>query len=398
MDELIIKSNKLVAGQSLDFKRSLFDTIDWTNRLIGIMGARGTGKTTMLLQRLKALGLSGGQAVYLSLDDIYFTRNSLTDVVNTFAAKGGIFLFLDEVHKYPDWHREIKNLYDFNRELNIVFTGSSIIDMFQLPIDLSRRAIVYELSGLSFREFLRYDQGMDFPAIPLVELLEGHERLALEISQQIKPLQYFGTYLRNGYYPFYKENIGTYTARLEQVVRLVIEYDLAFVERIDHQNIRKILELLAVLAEHVPFTPNISDLSRKLSMGRNTLVQYFHYLDKARLINTLYAAGKGYGKLEKPGKVLLENPNLFEALAVGHQEKGSVRESFFAGQLRNAGHHLSLHGQGDFTVDRKFVFEVGGKKKGFKQIAGIPDSFVAADELESGVGNKIPLWLFGFLY
>ena len=398
MDELIVKSNKVVVGQSLDFKRTLYTTIDWTNRLVGITGARGTGKTTLLLQRLKELGMSGTQAVYMSLDDIYFTRNSLTDVANSFAARGGKYLFLDEVHKYPDWHREIKNLYDFNRELSIVFTGSSIIDMLRLPVDLSRRVILYELTGLSFREFIRYDQGIDIPVIPLAELLATHEQKALAIGQQIKPLQYFDTYLKSGYYPFYKENRGTYTARLEQVVRLVIEYDLAFIEHIDHQNVRKILELMAVLAEHVPFTPNISDLSRKLSMGRNTLVQYFHYLDKARLINTLYAAGKGYGKLEKPGKVLLENPNLFEALAIGRQDKGSIRESFFVGQLRNAGHHLSLHAQGDFQVDRQFVFEIGGKKKGFNQIAGIPDSFVVADELEAGVGQRIPLWLFGFLY
>lgn len=398
MEELIGKSNRIVGRQSLTFKRALYDAIDWSNRLIGIMGARGTGKTTLLLQRLKSLGLSGTEAVYLSLDDIYFTRNSLTDVAEDFMARGGKFLFLDEVHKYPEWHREIKNLYDFNHELNIVFTGSSIIDMLQLPVDLSRRVIVYSLTGLSFREFLHYDQGIVLPAIPLADVLTKHERIALDISQQLKPLQYLGPYLHHGYYPFYKENVGTYTTRLQQVIRLIIEYDLAFVERIDHQNVRKILELMAVLAEHVPFTPNVSDLAKKLSMGRNTVVLYFHYLDKARLINTLYAAGKGYGKLEKPGKVLLENPNLFEALAVSQPEKGSVRESFFVGQLRNAGHHLSLHNRGDFTVDNHVVFEVGGKNKSFKQIAGIPDSFVVADDLETGVGNKIPLWLFGMLY
>ena len=398
MDELIAKSGKIVAAQSLSFKRALYNRIDWTNRLIGIMGPRGTGKTTLLLQRLKELGLGGSTAIYLSLDDIYFTRHGLTEVIDTFIAKGGKYLFLDEVHKYPEWHREVKNIYDFNRDLTIVFTGSSIIDMLRLPVDLSRRAIIYHLTGLSFREFLQYDQGIDLPPLPLTELLEHHEQRALDIALRIKPLQHFDNYLRYGYYPFFKENINSYSVRLEQVIRLVIEHDLASVERIDHANIRKILELMVVLAEHVPFTPNIADLSRKLSVGRNSLVEYFHYLDKARLINNLYAAGKGYGKLEKPGKVLLENANLFEALAILRPERGSVRESFFAGQLINAGHHLSLHEKGDFEVDRRFVFEIGGKKKGFKQIAGVPDSFIAADELEIGVGNKIPLWLFGLLY
>ncbi|SEM43681.1 hypothetical protein SAMN05216436_104202 [bacterium A37T11] len=398
MEELILKSNKLVAEQSLDFKRTLYEEIDWSNRLIGLMGPRGAGKTTILLQRIKEMGLSGSEALYVSLDDIYFTRNSLIDVAETFRINGGRYLFLDEVHKYPDWHREIKNIYDFKREITLFFTGSSIIDMLKLPVDLSRRAIIYHLSGLSFREFLQYAKGIRYEIIALGDLLKNHEKLVQTVIKDITPLKYFNEYLAYGYYPFFKENINTYPSRLEQVVKLVIEYDLAFVEHIDYQNIRKILELMAILAENVPFTPNISDLSKKLSMGRNTLIEYLHYLDKARLINNLYQSGKGYGKLEKPGKVLLENANLFEALAMVNPDKGSIRESFFAGQLINAGHHLSLPIKGDFEVDKQFIFEVGGRQKGYKQIAGIPNSFVAADELEAGVGNKIPLWLFGFLY
>lgn len=398
MEELLIKSNRAISGQELDFKRTLYTDIDWTNRLIGIMGSRGTGKTTIMLQRLKEMALPGWEAVYLSLDDIYFTRNSLSEIAETFRVNGGKYLFLDEVHKYPEWHREIKNIYDFNRELFIVFTGSSIIDMLRLPVDLSRRAIVYNLPGLSFREFLQYDQGIRFSKVKLEDLTVHHEELASAICRDITPLKHFNDYLQYGYYPFYKENKRSYATRLEQVVRLVIEFDLAFVEHIDYQNIRKILELMAILAEHVPFTPNISDLSKKLSMGRNTLIQYLHYLDKARLINNLYVSGKGFGKLEKPGKILLENPNLFEALSVIRPDKGSVRESFFAGQLINTGHQLSLPEKGDFEVDKQFIFEVGGRQKGYKQIAGIENSFIAADELETGVRNKIPLWLFGFLY
>jgi len=398
MDELIIKSSKITAVQALGFKRTLYEAIDWNDRLIGIMGARGTGKTTLMLQRLKTLGLSGAEAIYLSLDDIYFTRHNLTELVETFTSKGGKYLFLDEVHKYPEWHREIKNIYDFNREVNIIFTGSSIIDMLRLPVDLSRRAVVYQLTGLSFREFLHYDQGVEFRKLSLTDVLENHERVAIDIVHQVKPLQHFSRYLSYGYYPFYKENTNTYHTRLEEVIKLIIEYDLAFMEHIDYQNIRKILQLMAILAEHVPFTPNITDLGKKLAMGRNTVIQYFHYLEKARLINNLYAGGKGYGKLEKPGKVLLENPNLFEALAISHPDRGSVRESFFVSQFLDGGHHISLHEKGDFEIDGKFVFEVGGKNKGFKQIAGLANSFIAADDLEVGTGHKIPLWLFGFLY
>lgn len=398
MEELIIKSNKIVASQKMGFKRTVYEDIDWKNRLIGIMGSRGTGKTTILLQRIKEMGLSGNEAVYLSLDDIYFTRHSLTDIAETFRMNGGKYLFLDEVHKYPEWHREIKNIYDFNPELFLVFTGSSIIDMLRLPVDLSRRAIIYSLSGLSFREFLQYDQGISYDRIRLEDMVSQHEKLALAITQDIRPLKHFNDYLSYGYYPFFKESKLSYTKRLEQVVRLVIEYDLAFMEHIDYQNIRKILELMAILAEHVPFTPNIAELSKKLAMGRNTLVQYLHYLDKSRLINNCYPSGKGFGKLAKPGKVLLENPNLFEALAISHPDKGSVRESFFAGQLINAGHHVSLPAKGDFEADGHFIFEVGGRQKGYRQIAGIERSFIAADELEVGVRNKIPLWLFGFLY
>lgn len=398
MEELFLKSNRIISAQALNFQRSLYGKIDWANRLIGILGARGTGKTTLLLQRLKTIGVSGGSVLYVSLDDVYFTRHSLVAVAEEFRASGGKYLFMDEVHKYPDWHREIKNIYDFNPELSIVFTGSSIIDMLGLPVDLSRRAMMYDLPGLSFREFLHYDTGFYHSNISFEELVTDHEQIAADILTAILPLASFPDYLAHGYYPFFKENIASYSSRLEQVVRLVIEYDLAFVEQVDHQNIRKILTLLGILAEHVPFTPNIADLSRKLGMARNTVVQYLNYLDKARLINNFFVSGKGLGKLEKPGKILLENPNLFEALALFHAEKGSIRESFFAGQLRNAGHHISLPTKGDFLIDEKYTVEVGGKRKGFGQISGVPDSFIAADEVEIGVKNKIPLWLFGFLY
>lgn len=398
MEELLLKSAALINVQATVFKRSLFSKIGWEDRLIGILGARGTGKTTLQLQRLKELVADGNQAVYLSLDDVAFTRQRLHEVVEALRLQGIKFFFLDEVHKYADWAREIKNLYDFYRDIFIVFTGSSIINMLQLPVDLSRRAMVYELPGLSFREFLEYEYGFSFPPYSFGDVLEKHQTLAASVTARLQPTAHFNAYLSYGYYPFYKESKASYSTRLLQVIRLIIDYDLAFLENIDQQNVRKVFQLLGILAENVPFTPNVNDLGRKLGMGRNTVVQYLYYLDKARLINSFYASGKGLGKLEKPGKIVLENTNLFEALSVGRPDSGSLRESFFACQLRNAGHKLELPAQGDFMVDGRYTFEVGGRQKGFGQIAGIPDSFVAASDLEIGVGNKIPLWLFGFLY
>lgn len=398
MEELRIKSAALVNSQAMNFKRTLYHKIDWTNRLIGILGSRGTGKTTLQLQKLKEITSKGEDAIYLSLDDISFTKTRLNQIVEALRLEGVKYFFLDEVHKYPDWAREIKNIYDFYHDISIVFTGSSIINMLQLPVDLSRRALIHELPGLSFREFLEYDQNIVFNTCTLEQIIEDHQSLASKVLEKVQPVMLFNAYLSNGYYPFYKENRASYPTRLLQVIRLVIDYDLAFIENIDHQNIRKVFQLLGILSEHVPFTPNINDLSKKLAMGRNTLVQYLHYLEKARLINNIYASGKGFGKLEKPGKILLENTNLFEALSVINPDKGSVRESFFANQLKNSGYNIELPAKGDFLINHQYTFEVGGRQKGYEQIAGIPDSYIASADIELGVKNKIPLWLFGFLY
>ena len=301
------------------------------------------------------------------------------------------------MHKYEGWARELKNLYDFYKDLQLVFTGSSIVEMLSLEVDLSRRAHVYHLPGLSFREFLLFEYGIHHDPIPLERLFDEHVVLATALNR-VKPVKLFEEYTAYGYYPFYKEDIKGYTNQLANVVNLTVAYDLAFIEDVDKQQIRKINQLLASLATQVPFKPNVSELAKTIGMGRVTLIQYLHYLEKARLVQQVYLEGKGLGPMEKPGKLLLDNPNLFHAISTQPKNEGSVRESFFVNQLRNAGHRVDLAKKGDFVLDGRYTIEVGGAKKSFSQLAGLDNAYVAADDIEVGNGNRVPLWLFGFLY
>lgn len=397
MDKLKEKSAILVGQQTLEFERYLLREINWKNRLVCILGARGTGKTTILLQRLKMMAYPPNESLYISLDDIYFSTHSLVETAEAFRQQGGKYLFIDEVHKYPGWAREIKNLYDFYKDLNIVLTGSSIIEMLGLEVDLSRRARVYELNGLSFREFLAYNQIVSHPVVKLDDVLKHHVEIASDLNR-IKPIKAFKEYVTFGYYPFFKEDPESYFIQLSQVVNLVIGYDLAFIQNIDKHQIRKIYQLLGMLAAQVPFKPNITNLANTLEMSRATLIQCLHYLEKAELIQQVYLVGKGMGALEKPSKLLLDNPNLFDALSSTPANEGSRRECFFVNQLRNTGHQVSLAKAGDFVVDQQYIFEVGGAKKKFDQIAGLSNGYIAADDIEIGSGNRVPLWLLGLLY
>lgn len=398
MENLFIKSDYVINNTPTSFLRKLYGKIDWNDRLIGVLGARGTGKTTLLLQRAKLQDSFSKEGVYITLDDIYFSNNQLYDFVVSFRQKGGRYLFLDEVHKYPTWAREIKNIYDTFKDISIVFTGSSLIDIYQEEADLSRRAIFYELGGLSFREYLYFQNVAEFEPISLDKLITDHKAIALSISQNIRPLQFFEAYLKQGYYPFFNENTNTYLIRLQQIVRFIIETELSFIKQVDAQSARKVIQLLAILASNVPFKPNISKLSEKTGISRTSLLQYLHYLERARLMNSLSAAGKSISILQKPDKIYLENPNLQYALAPSNVDKGSLRETFFLNQLRNAGYLVSLPVKGDFLVEEKWTIEVGGRTKDATQVNTEPDAFLALDDIESGTGNKIPLWLFGFLY
>ena len=398
MQELLSKSAVLVRNLKETFVRSLTERVDWSDRLIGIIGARGTGKTTLLLQRLKQESVRSGEAVYITLDDLYFTEYSLLSFAEAFRAQGGRYLFIDEVHKYPTWAREIKNIYDTYRDLKIVFTGSSITDILRQDVDLSRRAIQYELPGLSFREYLVIERVVTLPVLPLTDILKHHAELALDWTAQFKPLQHFTDYLTHGYYPFYSEGRQTYHLRIEQVVKLIIESDLRYIDGFDAANSRKLFKLLYILATNVPFKPNISSLSEKIGVHRNTLVQYIGHLEKARLINTLGAVGKSISTLQKPDKIFLENPNLQFALAPTRVNRGTLRETFLMNQLMHGQHRVSLPAAGDFYIDEEWIVEVGGKDKSASKIQGMKKAFIAADDLEIGVDRKIPLWMFGFLY
>lgn len=398
MERLRTKSAFIINEVPVAHLRGLHQKIDWKDRLIGIRGARGTGKTTLLLQRLKTQYPGSSEVLYASLDELYFTTHTIVDLAENFRQLGGKYIFLDEVHKYPGWAREIKNIYDTYKDISIVFTGSSVIDIYNQEADLSRRAVFYELSGLSFREYLHFTNTLYPEEYTLDKILQDHISVSLKLTQQFRPLKHFQEYLDHGYYPFFLENKDTYFIRLEQVIRLIVESELRFIDGFDVGNTRKILQLLTVLAENVPFKPNISKLSEKTGISRATLVEYIHYLAKARIINILTSEGRSISTLQKPEKIYLENTNLHKAIAAENVDKGSLRESFFLNQLLNAGHDISLSSKADFFVDNKFTFEVGGKDKSSRQIDGILNAYIVKDDIEIGVDNKIPLWLFGMLY
>lgn len=397
MDNLLEQSEYLVAITSLDFKRYLFDEIKWKNRLIGIKGARGTGKTTLALQWLKTQNLPVHQAAYFSLDDLYFTHHSLKDTVTTFHRKGGKVLVLDEVHKYPNWSKELKNIYDVYKDMKIVFTGSSIIDISKQEGDLSRRAVMYSLSGMSYREYLNLKYNGSLPVFPLKALLKDASALKRALPLDFRPLAHFEEYLKIGYYPFVMEDDETVHHKLRQMIRTIVEYDMAELKDFDIRNAKKILQLFYLIAQQVPFKPNLSALADKSGIHRNTLNSYLHYLEQAKLIALLYPAGVSTAILQKPEKIYLNNTNIMHALAERGVEMGSVRETFFYSQISTIS-ELSMPLKGDFLVNNEWTFEIGGKSKKRKQIAGLEHAWIVKDNVEFAAGQEIPLWMFGFVY
>jgi hypothetical protein len=397
MEELFNISHQLILNTELRFFRSLYQKIDWKSRLIGIKGARGTGKTTMLLQYLKQLDLPSSQKIYISLDDIYFLNHSLVDIGKEFYLQGGKILALDEVHKYPNWSKEIKNLYDRYSDLKIIFTGSSIVDITKNEGDLSRRAIMYELKGLSFREYLSLVENLHFNSLSLEEILSKDFDYQQRFPTDFKPYQYFGDYLKKGYYPFFLESEETYYQRLKQLVRLIVEMDMAEIKGLDIRQSKKILQLLYIISQQVPFSPNLSDLSRKTTIHRNSLNDYLYYLEEARLLHLLQPKNYSVASLQKPEKIYLNNTNLLYALSEENPNSGTIREVFFYNQLSGL-HNISQSKEADFLVDNKYTFEVGGKNKTTSQIQGVENSWLVKDDIVHPVGRAIPLWLFGFLY
>lgn len=397
METLFEKSFQKIERVQTGFIRSLMDDIKWTSRLIGICGARGVGKTTLLLQRMKLSFPKTDKALYVSLDDLWFSQHSLSELIDGFVKHGGKYLFLDEVHKYANWSRELKNANDDFPELHIVFTGSSLLEIINARADLSRRTVTYEMQGLSFREYLSMHLNETFPIYELKDILENQRDISNGILKTIKPLRYFQSYLKRGYYPFSFEMEEVYHAQLEEVINMILEIELPLLRGVDIAYISRVKKLLMIIAESVPFTPNVQKMSEQVGINRTTLLSYLHYLQETHLTKHLYRAGGGMSRLQKPDKIFLENTNLAYVLAKGRANTGNLRETFFFNQLGYR-HTMEYPIQGDFTVDKEYSFEIGGKGKDNRQIYSLPNSFIAADDIEYGVGNKIPLWMFGFLY
>jgi predicted AAA+ superfamily ATPase len=397
MEELLLKSNRKIEQTTLDFSRYLFGKIDFGNRLIAIKGARGSGKTTLLLQYGKRLKESKAHVLYISMDDLYFMSHNLLELANQFSTYGGTHLLIDEVHKYPNWSREIKLIYDDLPDLKLIFTSSSILEIYKGESDLSRRVVNYNLKELSFREFVALKTSIHLPTLTLDEIFYKHEEACYDFLKVIRPIPLFNEYLKLGAYPYFTENQDLYHEKLRQTIELILEVDLSIIENMDYQQIYKFKKLLYIISKSVPFTPNISKLSEQIGVSRPTLLLGLNMLEKAGLILQLSKVDKGIGILTKPDKIFLSNPNIAYALAPENTEIGNSRETFIASQLTgNVTFHLSE--KTDFILEKKYALEIGGKNKGFTQLVGQENAFVVKDGIEIGTNHIIPLWLFGFLY
>lgn len=397
MEKIIEKSHGRLSLVDTTFVRSLADRIDWSSRLIGIRGARGVGKTTLLLQYMKQKHGFANNALYCSLDDIWFAEHRLSDLVDIFVKRGGRYLFLDEVHTYPPWLREIKNFYDNYPNLHIVFTGSSLLNILNARSDLSRRADMYMMQGLSFREYLAMFHNIVMPAYSLSDILSNHIDISLSTLEICKPLQFFSDYLKYGYYPFSLDNLSRYYFRLEEVVNMILEIELPLLRGVDRAYVHKLKQLLQIVSRSAPFVPNISKLAERIGVARATLITYLNYLEEVRLLNLIYKDAGGVAKLQKPDKLFLENSNLAYMLGAEQIDKGGVRETFFINQLSYL-HSVNYSAVADFFVDGKFTFEVEGRKKTKRQIGGVENSYIVSDDIEFGTENRIPLWIFGLMY
>ena len=398
---LLDASERLISKVSIDFRRYLVPRIDWTDDLICIKGPKGTGKTTLMLQHIReTFGEAPERAVYLALDHLWFASHDVLETVEWFVSHGYEYLFIDEVHHYKNWSRLIKTISDFYPQLKIVYSGSSILKLGVGTADLSRRQAVYLLKGMSFREFLAYEGVAEVPRLDFQTLLKEHRSLAREIVSRCKVLPRFSEYLRYGYYPFYRRVGSQFAERLAEAVGTVLSVDLPAVEDITPPTVRKARRMLMVLAASCPQQPNMSRLYAELETDRNLGLKLLGALERAELFTAVDSGLPSAAKLKhlsRPEKLFLGDTNLMHALT-GDPDIGAVRETFFVNQLTAAGHKVSTPQKGDFIVDDRWLFEIGGAGKGFSQIKGIEESFVANDGVEVGIGNKIPLWLFGCLY
>ena len=399
MEKLFEKKEQLLRLTSMDIIRDAANSIDWDAQLICIRGARGVGKTTIMLQYIKSHYKSfSNEVLYCSLDSIYFSTHTLIDLAEQFYKNGGKHLFLDEVHKYENWSKEIKEIYDTYPDMQVVISGSSLLNILNGDADLSRRCIPYDIQGLSFREFLMFYHKIDLPKSNLKDILEHPQELCSEVLDKCHPLPLFKEYLQYGYYPFYLKNKNNYYTLIEQVVNYVIETELPQIYNVEMAMVRKLKALMGIISSGVPYEVDATKLSGVIGIHRTTVINYLYMLDKAKMLNMLFAESKTIKKLQKPDKIYIENPNMLYTLSSGTVEIGTARETFCINQLR-ASHDVEYgKTKGDFKVDGTYTLEVGGQSKGFSQVAGVQNSYILADDTETPLGRKIPIWMLGFLY
>lgn len=397
MEKIINYCQRLLNLTQCKHVRSMMQKVNWNSQLIAIRGAKGVGKTTLMLQYIKLHGGDLKKMLYASLDHNYFTQHSLLDFVEQFYRQGGEHLFLDEVHKYTTWSKEVKEIYDTYPDLKVVISGSSLLSILNGDADLSRRCVPYEMQGLSFREYLELAHGLHFDIVSLKDLLNTPEGICNKVNEQCRPLSYFDDYLKEGYYPFFLEGKEEYFLRVENVVNYIIEVELPVLCNVDVSNVRKLKALVAVLSSNVPMQLDMQKLSTIVGVSRVTLLGYLQHLNKARILNLLYSNEMNIKKLQKPDKIFVENPNIMQVMTLDTVNAGTVRESFMVNQLQH-GHKVEYSPKGDLLVDGKITVEIGGMSKDGKQIANVENAYIAADNIEYCYGNKIPLWAFGFLY
>lgn len=399
MDALFERQEIMLRATNMEIIRGFMEHVNWKAPMLCIRGARGVGKSTLLRQYIKKnFGTDTEEALYCSLDWVYFSQHSILEIAEKFYKRGGRLLVFDEVHKYENWSKEVKEVSETYPNLQLILSGSSLLKLLDGDADLSRRCRGYDMPGLSFREFLTFYKGIELPTCALEEMLASPKQLAARVNEKCRPLQYFHEYLKYGYYPFYLSNPIDYYVLIEQTINHVIDTELPQLRGVNPANSRKVKALLNVLAQQVPFDVDISKLASVTGLQRNTVIEYLNHIKDAKLINLLYSDLLSVKKMQKPDKIYLENPNLLYALATTPVQIGTARECFAVNQL---GYSYSVEygkKQGDFKVNGKWTFEVGGEKKSFSQIADLPDSYVLADDIESPKGNKLPLWMLGFLY
>lgn len=396
MERIYEISARLMESLNAPLHRYLYHSIAWSDRLIMIKGARGVGKTTMMKQRCKE---NGDRGVYASLDQLFFNDHTIVELADYHYKHGGTHLYLDEVHRCPrpNWEQELKNIYDSYPGLSVVFTGSSLLQLNSKVADLSRRVAIYELRGLPFREYLNFTGDFGLEPFSLHDILTNHRALASRVTSSIRVIGEFEKYLQKGYYPFFMDcSEFTYAQRVERLVLSVIDLDIPAVTSIEYETQQKLKKLLVVLAEQVPFVPNMTNLSRDVEVTRNQLMKFFTLLSEGAILRTLMDPTTQPKRASKPEKILFDNPSVMQALGIINKV-GTVRESFVGSMLSYVGKLYAVK-EGDFLLDQTYLFEVGGKGKGFSQIADKPNSYVIADNIETGFGNKIPMWLLGFLY